>query len=147
MHPMDRFNKYVELIPFTDCHVWIGSVNKKGYGYFNYNKKTDWAHRVAYKIFVDDIPAGMLVCHSCDNPPCVNPKHLFVGTSQDNSNDMVNKSRQTAKDLNPKAKLTEEKVIAIKNIYESGHVSQYQIAKSYGVDQGTISKIVNGKTW
>ena len=147
MNPLVRFYKYVELIPFTDCHIWIGGLNKKGYGYFHFHGKSDWAHRVAYILFIGTIPDGMLVCHTCDVPACVNPKHLFIGTPKDNSQDMVDKNRQTSGSLNPQAKLSESHIIEIREKYENGLASQPFLANEYGVDVSSINKIVNYKTW
>jgi len=75
------------------CWIWNNSKDKNGYGYIKYQYKTNKAHRVSYILFKGDIPKGMFVCHTCDNPSCINPDHLFIGSAKDNLMDMVKKGR------------------------------------------------------
>ena len=75
------------------CFPWIGAKVNGGYGKILFNGKLQLAHRVVYEIMVGLIPEGLCVLHRCDYPPCVNPKHLFLGTSQDNTDDMLQKKR------------------------------------------------------
>ena len=79
------------------CHIWTGVKNPKGYGVTNFKAKALRAHRVSYTIYNGEIPYGMLVCHRCDNPPCVNPAHLFLGTASDNEQDKLSKGRNYQK--------------------------------------------------
>jgi len=91
---LDRFLNKVELIPFTDCWFWIGSKHSsKGYGSFRL-KKPIKAHRASWILYKGEIPENLHVLHKCDNPLCVNPDHLFLGTNADNVKDKVAKKRQ-----------------------------------------------------
>lgn len=89
-----RFNKKYLINEHTDCWEWTRSTNNVGYGMFRYRKGLmRTAHRVSYEMHKGPIPDGMIVCHTCDNPKCVNPDHLWLGTRRDNYNDMVAKGR------------------------------------------------------
>lgn len=95
---IDRFMSHVTKDDGTGCWLWNGSRNWAGYGLFLVGSRTtgrrhNGAHRVSHELFNGPIPEGMDVCHRCDNPPCVNPAHLFVGTRRDNVLDMVTKGR------------------------------------------------------
>ncbi len=89
---IQRFWSKVEMIPFHSCWEWTGDMNKahgKNYGRFNMKK----AHRISYELTYGKIPDGLFVLHKCDNPPCVRPEHLFLGTHLDNMRDKVLKGR------------------------------------------------------
>ncbi len=80
-------------VPESGCWLWLGGWNIYGYGKTGGNSGSVFAHRIFYRHFVGEIPAGMLVCHKCDTPACVNPSHLFVGTVKDNAIDREQKNR------------------------------------------------------
>lgn len=134
------------------CIDWPLHRNLNGYGRLRpsgHRKSTlKMAHRMAYEIHVGDIPAGMLVCHSCDNPACVNPKHLWVGTHRDNMADRDAKGRQANRygERNPKSKLDRENVAVIRARLKEGE-SQRVIAEDFGVSRGAIKHIKSGRNW
>jgi hypothetical protein len=89
----ERFNKKYKINETTDCWEWQYATNNLGYGFFRNNDKMRLAHRVSYEINNGPIPSGMCVCHLCDNPVCVNPDHLWLGTVKENMHDMIKKGR------------------------------------------------------
>lgn len=117
--------------------------NKKGYGRVNRHGTRHFAHRLAYcdhyGVPINDIK-GLVVRHMCDNPPCIEPTHLLLGTTADNNRDMVERRRNFRK-------LNEELVAEIRQKYEWRTVTQAQLAKEYGVTQGRIHQIVNNNQW
>lgn len=140
----DKFWEKVEKKDDDSCWIWLGHIDKYGYGKFwNY-----LSHRFAWIDAYGDIPNGMYVCHRCDNPSCVNPKHLFLGTQFDNMRDMVSKGRihDHHGQNNPKAKLTESDVREIYRLHNGG-MSGYKIAKMFSVTQTAIRSVIIGKTW
>lgn len=94
----DRFSP----IPETGCWEWYGALNNYGYGSIRVNKIRVGAHRASYEVFVGPIPKGLQVLHKCDNPSCVNPSHLFLGTQADNVYDMVSKGRNIQGETHPR---------------------------------------------
>lgn len=140
----------------ADCWTWIGFKSTRGYGQITTNKVPEGAHRVSWKIHHGPIPDGLFVLHKCDNPPCVNPSHLFVGTPRENMLDKVRKGRQNREGCvnknprrgssNPSAKLLEGDVSRIRAMIKD-RVPQREIAESFGVSRDTIYKISKGVLW
>lgn len=144
---LNRFWSKVELIPFHECWEWAAGRNKDGYGYFDLKGSPLRAHRVSWEINFGAVPPGMIVCHRCDNPPCVNPKHLFLGTQLDNMRDRANKKRtNTAGERNGAAKLTRQLIDEILSLKGSG-VNQQYVANKYTLSQSAVSRIWSGKRW
>lgn len=134
-------------IDSNGCWNWTKKLDGHGYGCAKYERKCIGTHRLSYKLFIGEIPAGMLVCHHCDNPPCCNPEHLFLGTNQDNSNDKVRKGRHTYGEDCRSTKLTKEQVMEIRGLALSGAISQGELGERFGVCQTTIYAVVSGRTW
>lgn len=102
-------------------------------------------HRKAWIDLVGPIPDGMFVCHSCDNPPCYNIEHLFLGSQRDNMSDAAKKLRTQHGESHRQAKLNENDVMEMRDL--AGHLSQREIARLYGVAQSVACQAINGKTW
>ncbi len=113
-----------------------------GYGKFWIDNRQYRAHRVSWNIHFGDIPKGLLVLHKCDNPSCVNPSHLFLGTNEDNTRDMVLKNRNTGN-----KRLSETDVLTIRALFHWSKFSTVEIAKEYGMTNPNIHLIVKGKSW
>ena len=124
-----------------ECWVWAGARNE-GYGLIWIAGRLHRCHRIAWELTHGPIPPGLLVCHHCDNPSCVRPDHLFLGTSADNKADCMAKGRNN----NPCVKLTADQVRAIKAQLATG-VSCAAVARQYEVDPTTISAIRRNETW
>ena len=138
----ERFEE--KYIPVTEsgCWLWQGPLDSGGYGRFLI-KKTKLAHRASWMIFIGQIPDGMCVCHKCDVPSCVNPNHLFLGTTNDNIQDMVNKDRHARGERASAAKITEKQVLAIR----SDDRMLKEIAKDYGLAPNTVCMIKKKQKW
>ena len=133
----------------TGCVVWIGGKTAKGYGEFALDHQRWYAHRYAWTRAFGDIPEGMQVLHKCDNPPCVNPAHLFLGTNADNHADKIAKGRQRgahAGEDNHKAVLTVSDVKWIRYLRSLGGTQQ-RIAEIIGAKRATVRAVLDGRTW
>lgn len=135
-----------------DCWEWQGSRARTNwpYGHFRFRGHTKTTHRLSYALHYGAIPEGMFVCHRCDNPPCVNPAHLFVGTHTDNVRDMHSKGRAattcTEGSKNGHTTMDEDAVRSIRARYRLGE-SQSAIARDLGISQTTVSLMVLRRTW
>lgn len=134
------------------CVEWTKSTFRSGYGkttvWQDGHRHTVYAHHLAYLLFVGEIPEGLWVLHACDNPRCIAPTHLWLGTHHDNMADMRHKGRSRKKGAdNPQAKLTARKVRSIRKRYRMGKVTLQFLADHYGVSAATISNIVSRKLW
>ena len=119
----------------------------KGYGQLTRQRVSQKAHRVAWEIINGIIPDDLFVLHKCDNPSCVNPNHLFLGTNQDNHNDMVAKDRHTKGERDAMHKLTLADVQNIRLRYSSGGISMESLGKESGVSTGQIFRIIRYINW
>jgi len=130
----------------TGCWEWQRSKTKEGYGTVSISGTKTTAHRHYYKGFVGPVPDELDVCHTCDNPGCVNPRHLFLGTRKENMEDCAAKGR-VARGERLSLKLTDENVANIKELLQQGIVMQKDIAMMFGVSPHNITDIKKGKTW
>lgn len=135
------------------CWEWQGSRLKRAkwaYGYFCYQGKNVKAHRFSWELVNGPVPDGMLVCHHCDNPVCVRPDHLFLGTSADNMADMRRKGRAPVMPCgseNGWAKLTEDQVADMRRRYDPHRVTAPMLAREYGLSETHTRRILRGKLW
>ena len=147
----DLFQAKVAMRHPDECWLWQGAVGSKGYGSLRRFGKACTPHRVAYALWVGDIPETMDVLHRCDTPLCCNPFHLFLGTQADNNADMVSKNRHAPKrgSENKWAKLTEDVVRQIRGRARllGGKRCGAVLAAEFGVGRSTIHKIICGQTW
>lgn len=132
-----------------NCWEWIGNISLLGYGHFFMNGKLEQAHRAAWKIYKGKIPKGICVCHTCDNPSCVNPKHLWLGTQTENIRDMMKKGRGMKADSakNGGAKLNWNQVEKIRKLYKTGDYFYKELANMFGVCESQIKRIMNNWSW
>lgn len=137
------------------CWPWMAGMDKDGYGKFSYpGNRYARAHRVSWSIANGPIEDGLYVCHTCDNPSCVNPSHLFIGTNTDNMRDKVKKGRHNYNaawnpigSKNPRAKLSDAQVIEARRRWLQGGISKSQLAREMGVSSTLMSWVITGKVW
>jgi hypothetical protein len=151
MSPLvERFWEKVHKAGKDECWLWTASTDREGYGDLSVRisgKRGHLrAHRYSWELANGPIPKGLCVLHDCDNPPCVNPRHLFLGTNLDNIKDRENKGRGSKGDRHYRAKLTSDQVTSIRTEHASG-ISQLTLAKKYGMGKTTIWAIVHHHTW
>lgn len=152
----------------SGCWGWSGSIDKNGRAFMMVGSKANGtmtparAHRLSYEEFIGPIPDGLCVLHKCDNPSCINPDHLFLGTQADNIADMVMKGRHAKGETHGSvthpesvargskaglAKLNEDQVLQIRERYREGGVTYRSLAVEYGVTHGCIGLILRRKNW
>ena len=142
-----RFANYIEKT--ETCWLWTGASiksSKWAYGQFRIGNKVHRSHRVSYQLYKGEIPQGRVVRHTCNNPCCVNPDHLELGTQQDNMDDMVNANRQAVGTRNGRSKLKAEDIPDIRRRLAGGETT-YSIGKSYGVSHTPIKQVRDGKSF
>jgi hypothetical protein len=138
----DRFfSRFVKLE--NGCWQWRAHTDKDGYGFLPGAHNNIRAHRLSYELHIGQIPPGLIICHHCDNPGCVNPGHLFIGTQKDNAQDALRKKRHYVGEKNGRSKLTEENVKEILNSSLNGQ----KLAEKFGVTRSTINHVRRRTTW
>jgi hypothetical protein len=153
---IERFHRSYDAEAATGCWIWRLARHHTGYGHFKLQGKSWRAHRISWMLANDrSIPVGQHVCHTCDNPSCVNPAHLFLGSDLDNAQDRDRKGRHgswSKPETRPRgeghcwSRLTEDDVRSIRIRYERGD-SQRSMAKEYGVGETTIYDVVHRRSW
>lgn len=142
-----RFWEKVDASAGPDkCWQWTGAHDEHGYGRISrggHQGKVLRSPRVSWELHNGPIPEGMFVCHKCDNPPCVNPAHLFLGTAAENAADMDRKGRRN----HPSIKLSAEMAGAIRAAFADGDMTQQALAEQFGVSRPMVNMIINGRYW
>lgn len=146
--PEQRFWAQITKRGPDECWVWTGHTCKGGYGHLGIGKKQVLTHRFSWVLHNGSIPAGDNVLHRCDNPPCCNPNHLWLGSSLDNNQDRAAKgrNREQGGERNSHSVLNQHDVKLIRELREAGAL-QREIAARFGVHRVTISDILSGRTW
>lgn len=131
--------------PMSGCWLWLGAVDRKGYGRARLNGRDSGAHRLSWALHRGEIPFGLWVLHRCDNPCCVNPEHLFLGTCQDNHDDMFAKGRAPRRD----GEFASNRRFSIEDIraIRMARGTLASIAERYSTHLQYVWKIRNGKIW
>ncbi len=144
---MERFWNKVEK-QGDGCWNWIAAKTPAGYGMFQVGVGvTRRAHRVAWMLTHGDIPKGIFCLHHCDNRLCVNPEHLYLGTHQDNMNDMAARERAPRGEKHHKSKMTAEKVIELRQQYANGEGTMEQLGLIYGINKASARQIIREIWW
>lgn len=143
--PEERF--WANLDATGSCWEWRGESIRLGYGRLRVGRRKVLAHRFAYAMFRGE-PGDLFVCHTCDNPPCCNPTHLFLGTTTDNMRDMVSKGRNAEShgEHNPNAKLTDDDAREVIRMRAAG-ASRRVVAERFGISRTMVSLITSGRNW
>jgi hypothetical protein len=149
---VDRFwNKFKR--PKKGCWEWAGAKDPNGYGNIEEGhgskscRTVHPAHRLSWKLFNGPIPNGMRVLHKCDNPSCVRPDHLFLGTQKDNLVDCKNKGRTAKGEKNGRSKLRQKDIDKIRKLCSSGKHTQQEIASIFNINQSHVSRIISNFVW
>lgn len=146
---LERFWERVSVVQGA-CWLWRGSTTAAGYGNLGAGGRGGanvYAHRLSWEVHKGPIPPGMHVLHRCDNPPCVNPEHLFLGTQRDNNADKTRKGRHARGERHGNAKLTSEKAARIRQMRADGFGTQDAIARELGVTRSCVAHVLQGLTW
>lgn len=145
-----RFWMKVDIQGDFECWLWMGKTDIHGRGRIGRGRRGSGyirTHRFSWEIHYGPIPDKLLICHTCDNPRCVNPRHLFCGTRKDNSEDMVRKKRQINGSRHGGSKLTEKFVAKLKRRYAKGDITITALSRLMGLSQPRVSVIIWGLAW
>lgn len=137
---MERFWSKVDVGLEDECWEWKAFKHPQGYGLFKWNGVAEYAHQVAWALTVEPLPPKVCVLHKCNNPGCVNPKHLYIGTHTDNARDRRGAGRQPSK-------LSADEVREMRRLYESGEYSISQLGRAYNISSSAADAAIKGRTW
>jgi len=143
------FWRHVDMRSVSECWLWMGARYLGGYGRIRRDGRQMGAHREAFALaYGAPVPRGVMVCHRCDNPPCVNPAHLFLGTAADNNADRHHKGRDARQkgELHPSAKLTDADVLEMRKLRATGEQFK-DLAARFGVTTQAAFLAATGRTW
>lgn len=143
-----RYENRIDRSDPDGCHPWTDFRNKGGYGRFSVSGRMTLAHRYGWEQLHGPIPPGMKVCHSCDNPPCQNPQHWFLGTQIENIRDREQKGRggNHRGEQNGRSKLSSTEVAELRRLVASG-MSQAEAGRRFGIKRSQANKIIHGASW
>lgn len=141
----DRF--WAKVMAVGECWVWTGHRDLKGYGKLTVAGRPTRAHRHSWEIANGPVPPGLVVCHRCDNPSCVRPGHLFLGTHSDNVADRDQKRRQARGERSGRARMGPADVLACRYARVMFACTCRALAAASGVDESVMSRALNRKTW
>jgi len=143
-----RFEERYEVNDDTGCWEWTAGTTDYGYGALSVEGDAEGAHRVSYRLHNGEIPDGAIICHTCDNPPCVNPDHLYAGDAESNAQDAKDAGNipRPHGTEGPKAKLTEEEVVTFREKYANG-ATMADLSEEYDVSMATVSRITSGDAY
>lgn len=145
---LNRFMRLVEIQERTDCWEWIGNRPSGKYGHFSVGLKAVKAHRWVYELCCGQIPDDMVIRHKCDNPACVNPLHLTIGTGLENVRDRVERNRSADRkgEKHPLAKLGAPEVLELRRLASLGHTAR-SLAEQFGISNQQAGKIIRRENW
>jgi hypothetical protein len=142
-----RFWTKVKKGGMDECWPWMSKHDHDGYGRVYFEGKIRSTHRIAFTLATGNPATGLPVCHRCDNPPCCNPNHLFLGTHQINMADRDAKGRTASGERNGRAKLTWKIVGQIRAAFKPLRVTIPKLSATFGVNRHVVADIIHGKTW
>lgn len=143
----ERFARQIIKRGPDECWEWQAATTEGGHGQFGAGDIRTTAHRFAWALENGNIPDGQVVRHSCDNPPCCNPKHLLLGTQLENMGDCVDRGRNNKGEVTGTSVLTEGEVLQIREKWATRKYRQKDLGREFGVTQNTIHKVVRRVTW
>lgn len=150
----DRYFARIDRSDASGCWLWTGGRSSQGYGALKDDRNIQvGAHRFGWELYFGPIPDALMVCHSCDNPPCQNPAHWFLGTALDNMRDKITKGRarivtpDRKGESNGRHQVTVEQVTEIRHRYASGGIRYIDLAQEYAISVSQVGAIVRGTSW